>query len=65
MNRIEAVTCDCQICRRHRVFRRELKKLPAARRAFWACLYDQLNGSEMDADYYRALVEGKWPDATR
>jgi hypothetical protein len=57
--------CNCLICMRHAAFVRALSEIPEDGRRFWEHIYDQLNGAEFDADYYRAIVEGTWPDADK
>lgn len=56
--------CQCQVCYFSRLVNAEIQKLedPDAQN-FFLNLYDMLIHSEMDKDFYKAIVEGDWPDA--
>jgi hypothetical protein len=55
--------CHCSLCIRTREFREALEKLPASDRMFWTDIYSHLFHAEADRDYYKAIVEGSWPNA--
>lgn len=57
--------CDCHVCQRHRSVQAQLDQLPQPQRAFFESLLDTLDNVEMDRDYYRAILDGSWPDADR
>lgn len=55
--------CNCKLCLRTQQFRLSLEKVPESEREFWSNIYSDLFHVEVDRDYYKAIVEGTWPDA--
>lgn len=55
--------CECKLCARTRQFRLALEKIPEQEREFWSNLYNHLFDIEVDRDYYKAIVDGTWPNA--
>lgn len=58
--------CECDVCYFSRQVNEQIQKLedPDAQN-FFMNLYDMFIHSEMDKDYYKAIVQNKWPDAGR
>jgi hypothetical protein len=56
-------TCNCAICQRSQQFQEALKLVPETDKQFWKDLFSLLYDVEMDRDYYRAIVDGSWPNA--
>jgi hypothetical protein len=56
--------CECQVCYFSRLVNAEIQKLedPDAQN-FFMNMYDMLVHAEMDKDYYKAIVDGQWPNA--
>ena len=56
--------CECEVCYFSRLVNEQIQKLedPDAQN-FFLNLYDMFIHSEMDKDYYKAIVQNKWPDA--
>ncbi len=56
--------CQCQICCFSRSVSAEINKLEdPSSQEFFLNLYDMLIHTEMDRDHYKAIIEGKWPNA--
>jgi uncharacterized NAD(P)/FAD-binding protein YdhS len=59
--------CDCKLCVRHREFESQLAKIPGVQakqlRDYFRTLLDCINEAEFDSAYYRAIVDGSWPQA--
>ena len=56
--------CECEVCYFSRLVNEQIQKLedPEAQN-FFLNLYDMVVHAEMDRDYYKAIVEGVWPNA--
>lgn len=57
--------CDCEVCQQSRAFYKYLDTVPAESRDYFVNLYDALLEAEEDRCYYRALLDGSWPDADK
>lgn len=56
--------CQCQVCHFSRLVNVEIQKLEdSGAKNFFLNLYDMLIHTEMDRDYYKAIIDGKWPNA--
>ena len=55
--------CHCPVCEQHRAFRLHLLAVPAASRAFFEAIYDQLMETSDDLSMANALIEGRLPNA--
>jgi hypothetical protein len=61
----DSSTCQCQICHRNRQFKEVIERVPAQDKEFWKAIFDRLFNVENDRDYYKAVVEGTWPNADK
>ena len=57
----EEKTCDCRVCKRHSKHEALIAAMNEQDRKYAEWLYEELNYAEMDRDYYKSRVEGKWP----
>ena len=56
--------CQCQVCCFSRFVTKQLEKIDdETTRLFFRNLYDLYIEAEMDKDYYKAIVDGQWPNA--
>lgn len=55
--------CDCKICNRFQKFKAWLDTIPDESKEFAIKIYDDLTLTEDDRDYYKAIVDGSWPNA--
>lgn len=55
--------CDCRLCKRSREVRAALERIPEQEREFWSRLHEGLFETEADLEYYKAIVDGTWPNA--
>lgn len=55
--------CPCSVCQRHTAFEKQLEGLPADKAEFFREVKDAADHVEMDRNYYRALLDGSWPNA--
>jgi hypothetical protein len=56
--------CQCDVCNYSRMVNEYIQKLEDPDdREFFLNMYDMLIHSEMDRDYYKAIVDGQWPNA--
>lgn len=57
------MACNCELCVRNRGISEEIERLPEANREYFRVLLDGLLETEADLDYYKAIVDGSWPDS--
>lgn len=56
--------CQCQVCCFSRFVTKQLENIDdETTKLFFRNLYDLYIEAEMDKDYYKAIVDGKWPNA--
>lgn len=53
--------CECTVCQYSRKVQANLEGLPPEKKAFFEDMYDILIHTEMDRDYYREIIRGRWP----
>lgn len=53
--------CNCDVCQSNKVFREKLALLPEAQLVYWESIGEDLLHLQMDVDYYKAIMKGKWP----
>lgn len=56
-------TCECKVCVQMRAMETNLATLNPEQRSFFEAIYDDLVHASDERDYYRALVDGSWPNA--
>ena len=56
---------DCQVCQDSRIFRTYLKGLTESQIDYFQSLYEKLLEAEEDNSYYKALLDGTWPNADK
>lgn len=49
-------TCDCDLCKRHRWFEKQLKRLPKSERDWVEQIYNALFEAESEADMANAYI---------
>ena len=54
--------CECEVCKYGRLVQENLANLPEPQRAFFDNMYERLCHAEDDAAYYRAKLNGDWPE---
>lgn len=56
--------CDCDFCKWAKEFDERLKNIvDEGDRSFFEDLADRYLDAEMSRDYYKAIVQNKWPDS--
>lgn len=56
--------CQCQVCCFSRFVGKQLEKIEDENaKLFFQNLYDLYIETEMDRDYYKAIIDGHWPQA--
>ena len=53
--------CDCRVCTDYKSFQELLSHIPEPQRESVEKLYEVMAELEMDRDYYKAIVQNKWP----
>ena len=59
------MTCNCKVCTQNKIDMTWYNLLPENRRGHAMDLLLRLESSENDCDYYRAIIDGSWPEADR
>ena len=61
----EQKECQCPLCRRYHRFERILKKYKFTKgdKLFLEGLHCALDHEENDAQYYKLILDGKWPQS--
>ena len=57
--------CDCEICEQNRIFRSHLEGLTESQVEFFEGLHEQFLNLAEDNSYYKALLEGSWPESDK
>jgi len=58
--------CDCTVCQRLDEYEEHLKKIEdPEERKFWDELCEQYESLDFELDYYKAIVDGSWPNADK
>jgi hypothetical protein len=57
--------CQCEFCLWHDEFKRHIEPLPAEAKAFFHVMADVLLEAQQDAEYYKAIVQGTYPNADK
>lgn len=57
--------CECAVCKRYKNFCEQIKDLPADKREYFEAMYEHMVETEMDRDYYCAVVKNEWPSAEK
>lgn len=57
------MTCSCDVCKQSITFREHLDRIPAELHEYFQELYDVLIHAQFDNDYYKAIIDGSWPEA--
>jgi hypothetical protein len=55
--------CECATCVRLRAIEARIQELPEEQRDFFRCMVDSMLDVEFDNQYYKAILDGKWPGA--
>jgi hypothetical protein len=57
------MACKCKICKQGKIDEAWYRSLPKSKRKHAMDVLARLNASEMDCDYYHAIIDGSWPEA--
>jgi hypothetical protein len=55
--------CDCKLCVRNKSVQLAIERLPDDRQQFFSDFFEYVIGVETDLGYYKAIVDGSWPNA--
>ncbi len=56
--------CECDVCHFSRLVNAHIQKLEDEdAQNFFMNMYDMLIHAEFDRDYYKAVIDGTWPEA--
>jgi len=56
-------TCACDACKKNDDVMERLQRLPEEERDFFEEMWLDNMHLQLDRDYYRAVIEGSWPNA--
>lgn len=57
--------CDCQVCTENRYFMTQLEGLTESQKEYFEGLHDSMLNTMEDNSYYKALLDGTWPNADK
>ena len=57
--------CDCKVCKEYKIFQKYIKDLPESHIDYFESLHERLINLEEDNSYYKALLEGSWPESDK
>ena len=61
-----AKRCECDVCHFSRLVNAQIQKLEDEdAQNFFLNMYDMLIHTEFDRDYYKAIIDGTWPEADK
>jgi hypothetical protein len=55
--------CECDICNNYRAFQKHMALIPLEQQQFFDVVYDDLQNTKFDLDYYKVIHDGSWPGA--
>lgn len=61
------VSCECPVCTRHRMFEDIIKRyhMEGDDKRFLEGMEATLENEENDAQYYKSILEGRWPQSIK